>query len=1792
MVVFWAGAVLPMQAASKSITSVTPRAVEYVLDWDASNPSRDYNLIKGTVAATCTGISSATTLRVRLSLVDENENVVPLVAGTEIATPATWSVPLLNTEDATANQAFTFAIDPNAKLEPDRRYRVRAELQEYVQIGGPGGVWRWISLIYTAAYSSERTYYHFTNTAGTDAAWNALARIESVSIARDWRVQTSTTSAFQSFRVVTDTRFLRFDDPGAATPTSHSMAFQFRMSLQDDLGNSQALTEPGPTGHTWSENLATWQGTKEPVNMLRSNLFLYLKPQGQLDPVNRLYSLTLEVWAEPAPGLEPVMITQRSTVPARLLDFNGTLRFGSSFTTTMLSAVATATPPTQNPTYISKEMALHKVSVTAGGATYSGDLGTRTLRLLPSGIATYNDATALTLANEAGATTRSQLSHTGVSYQLGGSLTLDANGARGEILIDPLPAGMGVSQSSTPPTGTDPWGASLLSALPQVAGVYLNASLVPMNAVTWSYPAGVWVMEETKPVAVRSTAITWVPGSGRFDLTTDGQVHHPETIMRQKLAAAPTAIPLKYRERRSNNDAWLLATSVVASPLKPCIHGSSALSFQPGSDATATMVFNLGAGTFKSHFPEATITTTAASGNRINVQLGMVTPDTSFLDGVTVLTEYLRTDPNAPPASYHSVTLIPTGATERMNFTPTGGLRAACGTGGHPLRWGLLDDGRHAFATDPFQQAVFYMPGTFYPQGNLATGGDDRFHQQCPVNIHLVGQVGNSTWNFNQMERPGTTAYNTNSLSADYAGVNLRVASEASGISAQSVICGTTTPPYPLKTACRYYVRRSGVTGIHDALGGPTGVSLFRFETLLTSYGFSFRDSRVTHSVTNGELVVPYPSQFNLPVEDLVFSTDGTPAGGRPVLSGPLTLAYWQTEVTPLGLEFRRTNVNDLAAGVMVIEAAVSLPSLGSGTFLYGSLGFHHQGGLVRAADNIPGLTSRLRAPNQIAFNGPAKPGGYERYRLTPVCDVYLNHHEGGNAGDGFLNLAGMLDVAFFQDIQVHLQASSNSATTEEVAMLHLTGGWTAGTDPNKNSFFNDPDFDPANLGRPSAVTLANYRTGASYRPRAKRTWLDSVKFDYPLVWDNVTRQFTTPDDYTNPVDLMVLSARHQLESLSAEQASLRFGAKYDGIPQISVGNLLVNTLDDATGAISALDNVLNKTVGGALWAASDAAAGLLNESFDKMLGPVVEDALSGGINTAVLNPLAVNGGGGALRPEAQWDENLTALSSTAGWVHTEVTKAGSLPAGVNTRITTEVQASIDEIIAGLDVFIGPGGLLETDSGGNFVFGAAVVFALIDEVASEDVKNLLGIVPGGNAETALAQQTTRALDKYVPALRTARSRLEMIRSRLEEIRSLFNPNQMFARVMAERFDALETEWDDSDPAKLGTVLANDLKQHLRTRYAGNPQAFALPENRAETSAFLIRRIRDRLATAALASHLQSHFRQQFQDVQNAIDQTVGSVFASYKRCIRDLVAEVTSGLDDTLAGLAGDLNGTVQAASVEGHAVIRGDTLNHLRLDATLSLTLDEPMVFKGYLEISQLAANSGYGNAREIRIGATDVPIEIMESTANFDVELRIVLDAASNLPKGLGGKIEMMSGRLTFEGFVITEFGAAVMFGVDENFLAAKLGMEFSSFRVMGGLFIGHSNTPDPLEMVDPEVASMLDPERSITGIYVYGEVYMPIVDLGCFFRVSAGLGLGAFYFTEGPTYGGKIKAAVDGEALCVVSVSGEVVLIGVKTDIIRFKGRGKVKGTIGWCPFCADFKQQVEFTYDKNNGFDANF
>jgi hypothetical protein len=141
---------------------------------------------------------------------------------------------------------------------------------------------------------------------------------------------------------------------------------------------------------------------------------------------------------------------------------------------------------------------------------------------------------------------------------------------------------------------------------------------------------------------------------------------------------------------------------------------------------------------------------------------------------------------------------------------------------------------------------------------------------------------------------------------------------------------------------------------------------------------------------------------------------------------------------------------------------------------------------------------------------------------------------------------------------------------------------------------------------------------------------------------------------------------------------------------------------------------------------------------------------------------------------------------------------------------------------------------------------------------------------------------------------------------------------------------------------------------------------------------------------------------------------------------------------------------------------------------------------------------------------------------------------------------------------------------------------------FGAKGGLMFGRTCSLDPF-FWDQDVAKVLG-DPPFTGAYGYGEFTIPINQLigiksTCFFTLTATVGSGIGVFAEGPTYVAKMKLGVHGEVLCIVSVTGEIVLVGVSNPSgPRLLGSGKLEGTIGYCPlFCIKFKKTASMQYE---------
>jgi len=332
------------------------------------------------------------------------------------------------------------------------------------------------------------------------------------------------------------------------------------------------------------------------------------------------------------------------------------------------------------------------------------------------------------------------------------------------------------------------------------------------------------------------------------------------------------------------------------------------------------------------------------------------------------------------------------------------------------------------------------------------------------------------------------------------------------------------------------------------------------------------------------------------------------------------------------------------------------------------------------------------------------------------------------------------------------------------------------------------------------------------------------------------------------------------------------------------------------------------------------------------------------------------------------------------------------------------------------------------------------------------------------------------------------------------------------------------------------------------------------------------------------------------DVDRQIRDGVDTVMGQVNQVMRDTLSKIVGSLDDSVSGMAGELQEILGTGKVQGYAHIAGDSLDKLRLDLAMQMKVPDEMRFAGFLELvnEQTSASGGCafpdGTTYKLTLGANDVSCNWLGSDLRINCNCFFTLH--DGVPKGMGGGVELIGGALTFGTLEVQRFGAAVAFGALENYMSASARLLMNgSVEIEGGLFFGRTCTLAPLLLVDDDVGAVLG-EAPFTGAYVYGEGWIPIYDYGCAFRIKAGAGFGVFYFAEGPTYGIHALLGASGEALCAVTVRGEVELYGVKQgDAYRARGKGKIKGKVGCCPFCVKFGKTVTITYD-NGAWDADY
>lgn len=1706
-------------------------------------------------------------------------------------------------------------IDFEQRISAYERTRLKVEISRRESTGSPAP----FDFIWLPATSSTeatgRTYYHFPSITTGDAARNVIAQMTGATLAVR-RYLVDTVSGAEYVHAAGGFRLLRYDawDSFVNPATDISVDLQLELRRVSDDAIIQVKDAGGNAANSiiksFTVSITPWTvqgGIKVPSTVTGSSfelLDLRLDPVGWLD-FDEEYYVHMIVAHEETLGQAKVVGNTFDTPDAQFFHFNGNLAFGgitTQFTALngSITTVNTAEPRLNLP------VALNGGSI-VGAAGYSfGDGNSFPVILKPGGLADFRGQSFSVLAPN-----DDKALHNGVQFKRE-NLVLNQAGLSGNLSTW-LPVGSGYSSSLA--------GNVLQNKLGPSSSVNLNQNLVPTTTVTFTGEPKFYVHEETKPFKIEASQITWSPSLARFTLAATA-VHS----VRKPLLDAMQAIPgltNEMKSKASNDGYWNEVATVDAAPyIQATATGAAQL--------TATVGLNPNAN-FKANFPKDT--TIAWTSGSVKIEADLLNTTIGGLNGVASVgvkygrhcNEVTKKCPGGAE-SFNTYQISPLSS--HLSFTQHGGLHARGNTSGsHLISWGVLNGTSPAAheALTPFVLGNFLMNGHFLPSNLLPFSNGT-----APAYILLRGVDPND---LTVTELPNSAAYVTGA--GDYAGINLRATGSDANRSFRSRLGGSLSDPYTLASNSKFYVRYSGVSGVQQAPGGLSSASgmLMGYPVVFDSFALNWLSNENLLSRTDGTLLVPPPSDFSLEFDNLTFTCLGAPSvAGVKDESASGELDYWDAPFDALGIEFKQEGECDPEAGSLTVAMKLSAKNVAQP--LIGTLGFAQSGQIIRPADHLANITSELPLPAVMYVDGPKRTSDSpaETYAFTPVRQAYLNHEAadsrpGGGDRIGYWNLVGLMDVPFFQDLRVHAHTSANPAAP--LASLYMMGGW--------GDLFDDRNFDGAHNGF-TGTNAEVYRSSNSDRVHAKQEWLGLIHFDYPLQWSSARRTFKSPS--TLPVDLLVLEAQHRVDYLSPQQAEISFGVEYTGLPRVNISNALTNLVDENVGVASSIarsagDQVfagIEDGVNGFSDLLSDRIDGLVSEAVDGVISPGLDaffenvktaaaDAIStqGDVRLAVKGVvdayLRPSGGGGGPAPAGGGLGVAAAPPLVPLSIHlSSLIGDADAPAG----LAPSLDIRLGGIERSLYAFAGDAGDLENPLASAGILGRdqfgnrMVIGSLVQNLVTDLAPDYLNVI-NGQARFGFISEAEGAISQIQDSFNQIQESISSLRAQLKSL----TPNAYFLDQLTD----LQAQLDVDLEALVLNALADSVQAYLDQVF--DEAENTLP-NAAAVNAYLDRlrgdiknRVRRELMTRLMATPaingVQEAIRERLQVVNLAYREVVDAAFEEVNQVIRKALSASLSGLDDSLSGYAKGLGDVLKSGRVTGHAHIQQDALRELRLDALVELGIpdESPFRFDGFVRFQQLDAVGPSGSpvpgtpspvsAGEVTVGARNTSLEWLSPGMKADVEASVGFYSLNGapVPISVGGRFETI-GTLGFGGAEVTDVKGTVKIGMapgenglvlGENYVGLAGAVRLSGSGLEGAIFLGRAFTTEPIVFLNPQLGDLLG-NGGFTGGYVYGAGRIPIVDFGCLLNLSAGVGAGVFYAAEGPTWGGQMNMSASGEALCLISVRGDVDLIGVKRgDDFRFSGQGRIKGKVGACPLCKRFKKTVRFTY-QGGSWDADY
>lgn len=1283
-----------------------------------------------------------------------------------------------------------------------------------------------------------------------------------------------------------------------------------------------------------------------------------------------------------------------------------------------------------------------------------------------------------------------------------------------------------------------------------------------------------YVFLDRLPLRFRTREIEWNIDSGTFGFSqtpSDDPLDPADAVLvrelqEQELVELTPFMADRSAAQRPSNDGFMRR-----------LKSQSAVVVGVGSrgEASVSAQFDVEAGRMESHFPQS-------------VEIKWTSGRLTLVENVVSKPSYLRTDESGTigfqrdcdgdcGGSSGPGAFVFSPTEQIWDVTRDGGLTSSVNLRAERLRWGTTElaggrvppEGGAAYAhqTSQWTEGRFHVPGTWAAGKELL---DIEASQRAEAML-LSGVLEDGSY-----ERPESAGYRAGR--GDYAGLNLRVG--VAGVkTGRSVLAGVSTADYQLKARTKYYVRRGGVTGIHEASElTPSTLSMYGFPVRMDGLRLAFRDGLAVESKIGGVIHVDCPDPrrpgFDLEFKELSFKCRGQPHRMQLATQGEKkTLAYWGVNIQPLSIEFAQPKPATGCAGVddgfLLVGVETGFPSI-TPQKMHAVLGFTSRGNLVTKANPLSAgleFDSRFVLPPYLQMLG----GGGVPWEVTVVGAAYLNNpiptpEPVGfqRPTDGFLTFPGTINIPWFEDVKVQFHVSSSSTASETTSLVHVMGGWPAnpaggngvGWEMGGKTYFTDKLFDLDHLAFPPGIQLKDYRNSgsAAYKPRAQKRWLGVVDFDFPLVWDAIQRRFHSENQVS---DLLVLGGvERRVQSLSPSTAEITFGVQL-GLPRLNAQGLVAAVSEGIQGAVA--DALTQALAGTAL--KNQLGVGLAQ--FDALLSERVHACFDLPL-IAAADPVAnaVLAGEPVLSQLGALEANLTTLAEL-GLVD-EVSQR--LGAGLGAIDATLALVTPDErgrrgLLNGLVREL----LRRSGVAGAETLGEAALEAALSQTLSEIDPDLAEVEEVLLRVQTLIQQTDRAL--------------------MSQVRGIFQESARDLRLVA-------------DQALNDVALAK----------AADSWEILSPLARRDR---IRRLISERVMASDVIPKFQYVVRQHVQDANESFRAALDDVFGQVNHLVRAVLSKTIGGLVESRNPAVGDMGprsggeGKIAALNIEGYAQINDESLRVLNINGRFEFNVPDALRVQAHLRIQEYDADTPPAGCRLTR-GATVAVVEVKANAecdwigkAGTVVGVGAKFALLGGEPVGFDGyfdfKGEVTVGPITVNEFrLVAGFGTAGVAANTWAYVGGKAQGRFGAYEAAAGIFLGRTCDVEILRMVDPSVSLSLkearvDTREPITGVYFYGEGWMPLNEVfgipsTCLLTLKGGSGSGFFAFIgkrepsgkDAVFLGCKQLYGVEGTVLCALTARGTMTVFGAAAlDIpkLPFVGAPANEGLFGMASSAVD-------------------